>query len=364
MSVDSEYGLVNVGDFLHYEHIVNLPAQLSPGCVLCMQGRMLVVSLTLKCGQNCFYCPIPDTMHNKDFVCLNDQVLQKASDLGALRDCVERTGARGCGITGGDPLSVVPRALQYIAFLKSEFGSDFYVHMYTWGGLATRKVLQRLERAGLDELRFHLWPDDDFERILPALSTRMTIGIEIPADPKRMNEMKQIVQFARRHRGIHFINLNQMEYHPQSAWRIRERGFDIPPGRSGVVPKSMSAAKRIMKFAGDDVAVHFCPTKAKRQYQIVNRLRSEAFNTLKPYEKVSHQGLIVKGVVRYRSDHDALAPPKRWEGNMEIDHERHNITCSLDILQQVAEWCAGQPWVVYCKPDAQRTVLKEFRYRR
>ena len=62
--------------------------------------------------------------------------------------------ALGTGITGGEPLLKIEKVLHYIRLLKTSFGKEHHIHLYTC--LAPEKqVFEKLAEAGLDEIRLH-----------------------------------------------------------------------------------------------------------------------------------------------------------------------------------------------------------------
>ncbi len=73
-----------------------------------------------------------------------EDILEEARAIGAL----------GTGITGGEPLLRLDYVLECIRALKSEFGPEHHIHLYS-GILPEKGVLEKLKQAGLDEIRFH-----------------------------------------------------------------------------------------------------------------------------------------------------------------------------------------------------------------
>jgi len=87
--------------------------------------------------------------------------------------------ALGTGVTGGEPLLVLDRVVEYASLLKEHFGPDHHIHLYT----ALRRTAHARMPAGgwVDEIRLHppheSWPcilDTDFARSA-ALARRMGI---------------------------------------------------------------------------------------------------------------------------------------------------------------------------------------------
>jgi len=176
-----------------------------------MEGAKMVLFITGLCSRRCFYCPISEEKWQSDVIYANELfigecgatvamgansaneeeasvaqtatghiedtssagehsepagLLQKLpsehadgellteSELAAIMEEAEAMDALGTGITGGDPMDVPDRVIQVIKALKSRFGPEHHIHMYTSGSFDPRYI-EELEQAGLDEIRFH-----------------------------------------------------------------------------------------------------------------------------------------------------------------------------------------------------------------
>ena len=131
---------------------------LSEGCVKCINGEKIVLYTTGSCSVGCAYCPIPEDRQKIDDVYINERKLSLDSiGLETLFDESEMCLADGVGITGGDPMEVPERTIQYIRDIREQFGKDYHLHLYTSGIFFrdNRNLIDKLFEAGLDELRFH-----------------------------------------------------------------------------------------------------------------------------------------------------------------------------------------------------------------
>ena len=129
--------------------------KLPEGCIQCLEGRKLVLFVTGICRQGCFYCPLPESRMGKDVVYANER---KLSDVNAIGEAIEEarlSDSTGMGITGGDPLVVLDRTIDYIKAFKKHFGKKFHCHIYLTTKEVTKDKLEKLGKAGLDEVRFH-----------------------------------------------------------------------------------------------------------------------------------------------------------------------------------------------------------------
>lgn len=137
--------------YISYDKTGSCSLFLSEGCVFCQRGSKLVLFLTGVCDKNCFYCPVSEERLDKDVTYANEKKVFLDEDI--LKEAVSM-GAEGTGITGGEPLLYPRRVKHYIKLLKSHFGSDHHIHLYT-SIPASRDLLEKLKKCGLDEIRFH-----------------------------------------------------------------------------------------------------------------------------------------------------------------------------------------------------------------
>ncbi len=270
--------------------------KLSKGCLLCMRGTKVVIFATGKCQKHCYFCPISSAVKNKDIIKANERRIHKLKDI--VTEAKEMR-ACGAGITGGEPLVAIKSVCKIIRLLKKTFGKRFHIHLYTEGSLATPKNIRQLELAGLDEIRFHLFKEHgSFNRILPALKSKMQLTIEVPAIPTREKELelREMIDFMKEHK-IKFLNLNEFEFSDSNFNRMKSAGFQQVHDFTYAVRGSRETALRLMKRAQPEINVHFCPTFIKSGLQLRERLKRRALTIKKPFERVNADGFIEKAVV-------------------------------------------------------------------
>jgi hypothetical protein len=88
----------------------------------------MVLLVTGKCDMSCYYCPLSEGKKNRDVTYANELLVKSDADILAEAEAI---GARGTGITGGDPLQVMDRTTHYITLLKERFGVSHHIHLYT-----------------------------------------------------------------------------------------------------------------------------------------------------------------------------------------------------------------------------------------
>ena len=276
-----------VGDV--YAIVGNMPW----GCRFCLRGSKIVVFVTGLCDDKCFYCPVSPEKLYHDVIRVDEEPVQSLED---ILDEVYAVGAEGAGITGGDPLVKVDRTVGIIRILKEIFGDDFHIHLYTSGRYASSVVLRALESVGLDEIRFHVIDNWVLQRIKLALEVLrdVDVGVEIPIFPDRIEETKRLIKKLDE-MGVSFINLNELEASENNMRVLLMRGYKIVPGTL-VVKGSREAATEIVRWASKNtkkITVHFCPASYKDRVQMRIRLIRKALRTVKPYEKVAADGMVV-----------------------------------------------------------------------
>ena len=265
---------------------------LSDGCKLCQKGAKMVLFITGICGRDCFYCPLSEdrrrdvTYANEELVIQDSDVIEQARLMNAL----------GTGITGGEPLARLEHVLHYIELLKSEFGPEHHIHLYT-STAANRDTLSKLAEAGLDEIRFHppleTWnnlEDTPFaDAIRDAIDLNISTGVEIPS----IKGVESVQEFIDKMGG--FLNLNELEFSDTNAEDMKDMGFELQDDISNAVLDSgkwaKAAAKKGAKF-------HFCSSRYKDTVQLRKRLLRIAENTARPFDEITDEGTLIYAVIK------------------------------------------------------------------
>ncbi|HDO19257.1 MAG TPA: radical SAM protein [Thermoplasmatales archaeon] len=321
---------------------------LSPGCRLCAEGLKLVLLVTGLCPASCFYCPLSEKKRGKDVVYANEWKLDNESDTDKILKEAQLTEARGAGITGGDPLMVWERTKRYISLLKKEFGDGFHIHLYT-SGLKGYEHIPDLVASGLDEIRFHPLPlhwsnmkeSPIRDAIDMALREDIDVAIEIPSIPGKENDIVSLIEWSA-HRGIKWINLNELEFSETNANELNARGFEVKDDVSAAVSGSEEMSIKIieqMAERGFDIGLHYCSSSFKDGIQLRNRIMRRARNVARPFEIVSDEGLLIKGVIEVDSPPFVKILIDRYgiENDMLVfDNEKHRIEIAPWILEEIA----------------------------
>lgn len=314
------------------------------GCKLCRKGAKLVVFVTGICSARCFYCPLSDKRRGKDDIYANERLVIELED---ILEEAERMSALGASLTGGDPLARFERSLEILKLLKTRFGDEFHVHMYTTGALLDERKLSLLDKHGLDELRFHPQGREDLEKIRLAVEkSSMSVGAEVPALPGDIEGLLDLALFLD-DIGAEFMNINELELSETNEEELRKRGFRVRRGELAAIEGSMETALKFMKRAreeGIDLNIHFCPARVKDRIQFRRRLLRTARNIAKPYESITEDGTLVKGVI-YGADLEEIRRLARAlveelgvpEEMIGIDESRGWLETSYKLVEDLAD---------------------------
>lgn len=295
------------------------------GCELCVEGRKLVLFITGACPQRCFYCPVSEDKFGSDVVYANEWQIKNPNNPIEMFEEAKLTGAKGAGITGGDPLARLKRTCEYIKLLKEKYGKDFHIHLYTPLALVTQRTLKKLFDAGLDEIRFHpdLNSDKLWSRLLLAKKFDWTVGIEVPCIPGYEQKIKKLIDYSKD--IIDFINLNELERSDTTIehYKLDQMGFKQRSDSTYGIKGSREAGFELIKYCRKiNLPVHFCTGKLKDSVQVGNRLKLRAKNVALPYDKITQEGLLLRGVIYVKGLEPGFDYAKRLNKRLSVKELR------------------------------------------
>ncbi len=261
--------------------------KLPRGCVLCRQGAKMVLLVSGECSTGCFYCPLSLEKKGRNVLFANEKRCSDDEDI--LKEA-EMMRAKGTGITGGDPVACLDRTIHYIQMLKERFGKKHHIHLYT--SSLDIKSFERLEKAGLDELRIHpsvaQWKKMS-KTGLGAFKkrSRMRIGFEVPSLPGSEAALRSLLEYAQ-DVGLDFVNLNELEFSEGNWDQLKKRGFEIRDDVSSAARGSEELALGMIS-SEFKVPVHYCTSSFKDSVQLRNRLKRRALRVALPSDS-HHRG--------------------------------------------------------------------------
>ncbi|OYT32205.1 radical SAM protein [Candidatus Woesearchaeota archaeon] len=268
------------------------------GCQFCVKGQKLVLFITGLCPNRCYFCPLSEKKFGKDVVFADEWMIKDPDDPVELVKEAEFIGAKGAGITGGDPLTRIDRCIKYIKLLKKRFGKKFHIHLYTTLTLVNKRILKRLFDAGLDEIRFH--PDLDNKKLWPRLKLAKAfdwdVGIEIPCIPGKEKQIKDLFDFAEGF--VDFVNLNELEFSDTKVKHYDLSKFKKRNNLSYAVKGSEELADKLLLYAEKKgFSVHFCSARLKDSVQLRQRIKRRAKSVARKFDFVSDDGTILHGII-------------------------------------------------------------------
>ena len=318
----------------------------------------MVLLVTGLCGHECFYCPLSLEKQGKRVTYANEKLV---GDDGDVIFEAESIGAKGTGITGGDPLVEFEKTVHYIELLKETFGQRHNIHLYT--ATPDLRKLEALADAGLDEIRFHpplgMWAAIE-NTIYPAaieraVETGMRTGIEIPAIPGHEAEMSKLAK-AVQAVGAQFMNMNELEFSESNWQELRKRGFGVRDDVSSAVAGSEEAARRVADNLRLDMTLHYCSSGFKDATQLRKRIMRRARNTATPLEIITEEGTFIKGVIECQHPKEEMKRIVSMfripEDLIRFDTGGNRVEIAAWILEEIHLDVEGQSFIIEEYPTA------------
>lgn len=310
--------------------------KLSKGCQLCVKGQKSVLFVTGLCSSNCFYCPISDKKKNKDVVYINER---ETKDFNEIKKEIKLCDSKGVGITGGDPLIKLNRTISMIKKSKKEFGKGFHIHLYAPLNLVNKSNLEKIYKAGLDEIRFH--PDlknkKEWVKINTPKKFRWEVGIEIPLVPGMKHQIISLIDYLNKIK-VDFLNLNELEISDTNAQKLIEKGFIPKDEVSYGVFGSEELAFELLNYIKKhkiNLNVHYCTSKLKDKIQLAKRIKKRALNAKKDYDNLTTEGMLIRGAVYL----DELYPGFGYDRRlMELKNKKHLIKKLVILRNKIVKF--------------------------
>ncbi len=348
------------------------------GCIYCGPGEKLVLLITGKCRRRCYYCPLSFAKRGKDVTYADELRVNKFEDIIQEAHAIS---AKGTGITGGDPMLVPDRTLKAIRLLKSTFGDNHHIHLYTSGNFNT-KYISQLTLAGLDELRLHppyrTWGgvDEQFDHLLKlAVQSELSVGAELPVLP---GHEEDIIKFARYidSRNVEFLNLNELEFSESNWHKCKSRGYvQKNPISNSVLGSEEAAYKILTELAAEDefeLNIHYCSAQFKDRQQLRNRLIRRAKRVIRPIEVLTDDGTFLLGIIEPTASKDLkeLDEVRRFLiekfgifpnlVNLDYDKKRLEIASWVlsEIKQKVTKTLRKRCFIIEEYPSADRLEVE------
>lgn len=273
--------------------------RISVGCKMCATGAKMVLFVSGICDKNCFYCPLSENKKDKDVIYADEMLVENDDDI--IKEA-ESISSRGASITGGEPLLFVERSIKYINLLKDHFGENYHIHLYT--ASTDIEAIKKILSSRLDEIRFHVLPEywNKFEgsgyhkAIITAKEFGKPVGVEIPGIPGMYEDLKKLITSLEKG-GVDFVNINEFEYMDRTWPYLLKMGFEMLDGMSSAIKGSSEMVMSLLKENNFRIPIHFCSSGYKDGVQLRNRLLRRAKNVAMPWEEITEDGTIIKGII-------------------------------------------------------------------
>jgi pyruvate formate-lyase activating enzyme-like uncharacterized protein len=241
---------------------------LSNGCAFCLMGKKMTLFITGICPNKCYYCPVSSNKMGKDRIYANERPVKSVDD--AIQEA-KNSGAWGTAITGGEPLVVVDRVIEYVKALKSAFGQRHHIHLYSGFPNLTSEVAHRMYEAGLDEIRFHIIATSGVENSLRVASKfDWRIGVELPA----LLDLNY-VEIAKKAKsaGAKFMILDEYEINEENSFATIAN-FNKGNSKDAILSLPEREILGVIEKVRGILPVHYCTVRSKYYIQYRNRLVS------------------------------------------------------------------------------------------
>lgn len=256
---------------------------LSPGCEACATGvGSMTCMLSLQCHRKCFFCFNPNQGNYQEGS-------QGVGDWRAELDSVAKAGKTltHVALTGGEPLLHKADAEAFFAHARTLF-PGVRTRLYTSGDLLDPSASESLKRAGLEEVRVSLKPDDGdgmWNQVLSNLAAARDCGlrtmVEMPVMPGSFDAMRRLLERLDG-MGVDGVNLLELcfplhrwEEFAQRGLRVKNPPFDVlyEYGYAGGLPIAQSEveALRLVLFGqrqGLSLAMHYCSLGNKHRGEV------------------------------------------------------------------------------------------------
>jgi len=318
---------------------------LPEGCRHCHRGGKMVLLITGLCARKCYYCPLSEKKRGKDVIYANEG---QVNGIDGMLAEAEAMRAAGTGITGGDPMCVPDRTLSFIKALKTRFGKGHHIHMYTAGDFRTSWI-SRLEKAGLDEIRFHP-PANSWRRLAgtrmdlnlrKAIDVGMASGMELPAIPGMERDLEDVMDILI-DSGASFLNLNELELSETNRRAVHSRGIATKGELSEAALGSEAVAINLLRAHGArarkaHLTLHYCSASYKDRVQLRKRMFRRARNVRRPFEVLTDDATFLKGIIVTKAAGKLDGIVRTLVRDFEVPHNLLNVDRARSRVE-VAPW--------------------------
>jgi hypothetical protein len=176
------------------------------------------------------------------------------------------------------------------------------------------------------------------------VDSSIDVAIEIPVLPKKETDIFSLLTWADE-QGVQYINLNELEFSERNCDAFLKKGYQVKNAISAAVKGSQQTATTIMQKVKQEnlqIGVHYCSVSFKDGVQLKNRLIRRASHIATPYDVITDEGTLIKGVI-YPDDHSlasllsVLQKTQMLPSHLfRLDYEKERIEIAAWVLQKIA----------------------------
>lgn len=263
---------------------------LSKGCQLCGQGEWSCLFITGKCNANCFYCPT-----NQEHDGIPSTQLTSFDNPEDYIAYLEYFDFKGSSLSGGEPLLVFDRTLNYITKIKQHFGDKLYLWMYTNGILGSEERFKQLANAGIDEVRFDIGATNyNLNFLKHAQGIIPNLTVEIPAVPEEFEKLIKVIPELI-NIGVTNLNLHQLRLTNYNAPKLLKRKYTYLHGEQATVLESELTALKLIDFIAENnlnIGVNYCAFHFKNRFQKAGFRKKIASKFLDSNQQLTENGYL------------------------------------------------------------------------
>lgn len=311
----------------------------SPSCKTCAKGvGTKTYLISVQCPKNCYYCFNPN---QADYDYLLDHTNDVAAELQA--DFEQGFSYTDIALTGGEPLLHAQQTFAFFALAKELF-PQAYLRLYTSGAGLHDETLQKLQEAGLDEIRFSIkmeGGEDEIARTLgliekskPYLSR---IVVEMPVFPDNLERMKRLLMQLDE-LGIDGINLlefcfpfNNADVFASHGYMLKSSAFEVLYNYwyAGGLPVAGSEERcfELLEFACENnlaMGIHYCSLENKNTGQVYQQ--NSPYKDRFPFCVFSERDFFLKSAKVFGDD---CEPVKRCLDERGMKNYWHDDDCGI-----------------------------------
>ena len=333
-------GLINsIGDSVLFKGTKPFYKQISKGCELCGRGVWSCLFITGRCNAHCFYCPSQQ---------LNDE--QPTSQgltfptASSYAEYVSHFKFEGVSFSGGEPLLLPDRVLDYLLEIRKICPSDLYIWMYTNGIPGNREIFQKLAESGLNEIRFDIGATGyGLEKIQAARGLTENITIEIPAVPEEKERIKRLLPEMVR-LGVTNLNLHQLRLTDYNVSNLVKRNYTFIPAEKPIVLESELAALEIIQYAKThhiDIGINYCSFFFKNRYQPAGFRKQVTGSLASKTDLISSKGYIRNCTTQELDYHSMRVTDEVRKADnselLELSFKKYHYSTDLIHHQKIAD---------------------------